>query len=169
MSAHTTTEASQDPVAEQLRHFQNVTIAHPRLVAVKDRLMNAIEGAAPGSLILVLGPAGVGKTTLRLKVEQSLTQGMLSTLESNPGRLPFVSVEAVASVTGNFSWRAPLDPSAEGDERTAGGIEAPDRWLPCRKGLERAIYFRPSGRGPGAAVRGGASLALSLPGRRLHR
>jgi hypothetical protein len=68
-------------------------------------LVSAIEGVAPGSLILVLGPAGVGKTTLRLKVQQLLAEERLSLLESNPGRLPFVSVEAVASVTGNFNWR----------------------------------------------------------------
>jgi len=89
----------------QFRRFRDSTMAHPRLVAVKDRLTGAIEEAASGSLIFVLGPAGVGKTTLLLKAQQLLTAKMLPILESDPGRLPLVSVEAIASATGNFNWR----------------------------------------------------------------
>ena len=90
---------------ERLDHFRKFTMAHPRLVAAREELVDAIEGAAPGSLLLVLGPTGVGKTTLRLKVENLLIQQMAEAPCADPGRLPFVSVEVVPSQSGRFCWR----------------------------------------------------------------
>ena len=52
-----------------------------------------------------MGPAGVGKTTLRAKVEQMLTTEMLPELQSDLTRLPVVSMECIAPESGTFSWR----------------------------------------------------------------
>ena len=90
---------------DPLQGFRYFTIAHPLLLEMKERLLSAIKSAAPGSLILVLGPTGVGKTTLRLKVEQLLTEELLPSLESDRGRIPFVSVNTMAPLNGNFSWK----------------------------------------------------------------
>lgn len=90
---------------ERLDQFRNFTMAHPRLVAARDELVDAIDGAAPGSLLLVLGPTGVGKTTLRTKVENLLIQQMTPAMAADPGRLPFVSVEVIPPDTGRYRWR----------------------------------------------------------------
>ena len=90
---------------ERLERFRNFTMAHPRLVEARDELVDAIDGAAPGSLVFVLGPTGVGKTTVRMKVEDLLIQQMVPTMTADPGRLPFASVEVVPPDTGRFRWR----------------------------------------------------------------
>lgn len=94
-----------DGPESRLDRFRAYTVAHPRLVEAKETLMNAIRGAEPNSLIFVFGPTGVGKTTLRLKIEQLIAAELLSELREDLTRIPVVSVEAVAPESGSFNWR----------------------------------------------------------------
>ncbi len=89
----------------RLNYFQTYIMAHPRLVAAKDSVVDAIEARAPNSLVLLVGPTGVGKTALRQKVEQVLTSSMLPDLQCDRARIPVVSLECKASESGSFKWR----------------------------------------------------------------
>jgi flagellar biosynthesis GTPase FlhF len=61
VSRSSSTEAWEGRLAE----FQAFTVAHPRLVAAKDELITAIRESGPNSIVMVFGPTGVGKTTMR--------------------------------------------------------------------------------------------------------
>jgi hypothetical protein len=80
-------------------------VAHPNLKSANEDLAAAIREAIPGSLIFVCGPSGVGKTTLRLRTEQRITTELLTELNSDPGRLPVVGIEAISPDVGNFNWK----------------------------------------------------------------
>lgn len=94
-----------DSPESRLDNFRAYTVAHPRLVETKETLINAIRGGEPNSLIFVFGPTGVGKTTLRLKIEHLIVTELLSELREDLTRIPVVSVEAVAPESGSFNWR----------------------------------------------------------------
>ncbi len=91
--------------SKRASYFDSYTIGHPQLKEASDSLTSAINDAIPGSLILVCGPPGVGKTTLRLRTEQRITTDMLKELESDPGRFAVVGIEAVPPDHGNFNWK----------------------------------------------------------------
>ncbi|WP_445633955.1 ORC1/DEAH AAA+ ATPase domain-containing protein [Nostoc sp. DSM 114161] len=93
------------PAPERLAYFENYTVGHPRLQEIAEILMRTIAEPAGASFIFVYGPSGVGKTTLRLRVEQKLTELALPKLESDRGRVPVVGVEAVAPESRNFNWK----------------------------------------------------------------
>ena len=98
-------ELLKRPTSERLAYFRSYTVAHPQLKAVSEALRRAIQEPGGASLIFVVGPTGVGKTTLRLRIERELKQRFLSAGEPEPGRIPVVGFEAAAPDSGNFSWK----------------------------------------------------------------
>jgi hypothetical protein len=67
--------------------------------------MAVLSDAPRNSVIFVLGPTGVGKSTLRARVKNDLTNTFALQLEKDFALLPVVSIEAGAPDTGIFSWR----------------------------------------------------------------
>ena len=98
-------ELLAQPAAARLTYFAGKVVAHPRLKAAHQAVLRAIQQPAGASLILLVGPTGVGKTTLRRRVEQQLIAEALPELAQDPGRLPVVGVEAVAAESGQFNWK----------------------------------------------------------------
>lgn len=94
-----------EEIADRIQRFRLLTVAHPMLSTVKDLLVAAINEAPSGTIVMVVGPTGVGKTTLRLKIQQVLSEQGEPFMKSDPGRLPFVAVEAAAPDNGTFNWR----------------------------------------------------------------
>ncbi len=93
------------PPSERLAYFRSYMIAHSHLKTVSDELRRAIQEPAGRALILVIGPTGVGKTTLRLRIEQELKQRFSTADEQDSGRIPVIGFEAVAPDSGSFSWK----------------------------------------------------------------
>ena len=151
-------ELRTQPWRARLEYFRDYTIAHPRLVAARDALVGAIHERAPNSLILVLGPTGVGKTTLRMKIEQIMITKMLADLRADPGRLPVVSVECIAPESGTFGWRDHFRRLLlEMEEPLVDYKLNPD--APVRVG-NRAVKFLPSARAAGSEYHYAVELAL---------
>lgn len=89
----------------KLQRFRTITIAHPHLIAVKERLIEILSDAPRNSVVFVLGPTGVGKSTLHAKVDRELRSALAAELLADRGRLPVLSIEAEAPEGGIFNWR----------------------------------------------------------------
>ena len=92
-------------ISDKIAYFENYKVNHPKLKEIEDLVMRSIHKPDGASLIFVYGPTGVGKTTLRLKIEKQLIEQALPELEEDRGKIPVVGVEAVAPESGNFNWK----------------------------------------------------------------
>lgn len=148
-------ELLEQPVSERLAYFLGKVVAHPHLQAAHQAVLRALQQPTGASLILVFGPTGVGKTTLRRGIEKHLIEAALPELQRDPGRVPVVGVEAVAGEAGQFNWKdyytralqaleEPLipdkirDPLRRYRDRSISPAAAPE----LRRALEQALLHR---------------------------
>ena len=90
------------PPSVRIQYFRDFAIAHPLLVEAKDRLLEAITESAPNSIVIVLGPTGVGKTTLLTKIRQLLGAMAAAEAPAESGRLAVVAIEATPPESRTF-------------------------------------------------------------------
>lgn len=89
----------------KLKKFEDMVIEHPIIKQVKERLISYIHNPAGTFIVLVLGPSGVGKTTLAQGLEKYFIQEMRGELENDKGRIPIVRTEIVGFDSGKFHWK----------------------------------------------------------------
>ena len=91
----------------RLDYFAAYTIGHAIIVEALDAALRAITQPIDTwtPVILVIGPAGVGKTTLIRAVERELARRLRREIAANPGRLPSVSIGSDVPEAGSFNWK----------------------------------------------------------------
>jgi hypothetical protein len=92
------------PSTARLAYFRDKVVAHPHLKETHQQLWQAIHQPGTASLIFVFGPTGVGKTTLRCRLEQQLWEAGLA-MGQDPGHIPVVGLEVVVADADRFRWR----------------------------------------------------------------
>jgi hypothetical protein len=123
-------ELLAQPVGARLEYFeQRCLISHPRLQEALEAILQSIcppgEGAStrrPGTMVLVIGPSRVGKTTLIRLLEERLLNICRAFMASDLSFIPFASILAAGPGTNRFEWvdyyravlRALHDPFVDG-------------------------------------------------------
>ncbi len=100
------------PPSARLEYFeQHCLIEHPKLLKALDAILEAIcapgEGThakRPGTTVLVIGPARVGKTTLIHLLEERLLAYTKEQMERDPTYIPLASITAPESGSSRFEW-----------------------------------------------------------------
>src|SRR5258705_1501579 len=87
--------------------FEKRAVAHDMIDKVKKEVRRLLRGGRRYPVVLVVGPTGIGKSTLVTLLKTNIMTELLPTLSQDPGRIPIASVEASAPEMGIFNWRDP--------------------------------------------------------------
>jgi hypothetical protein len=147
---------TSDPIEDRLSQFGDRVIAHPALESVLKELRAVVRRPGELPLLIVVGPTGVGKTTLVKRVHREILDAATAAMLADPGFIPVVKVEAISPDGGSFNWgdfyvrflAAAVEPMA--DHKSLDGSEKELRDLrkkfgtysELRRAVEQCIRYR---------------------------
>jgi len=94
-----------DVIDPRLKKFRDKKIKHIHLEIPLNKLIRLAVSARPESIIVFTGPGGSGKTTTLDALKKHLRHVFADRMQRDPGFLPYLSIEAVAGLDGNFNWK----------------------------------------------------------------
>jgi len=97
-------ELLSSPAQQRVEYFVNHVMSHPILEQVSKELFLTLYQAGGPSLIFLLGPTGVGKTTLLKFLVQAVYKKASSRMESDKGYIPIAGISAIAAEFSQFDW-----------------------------------------------------------------
>lgn len=97
--------AEEFTVDEKVTKFKRVKIIHPKMKQVMKELDSLIRRPFGNEIIMVLGPSGVGKSTLIHELKKGIIEDLFDELEKEKSILPFVFIELISPDGGIFNWK----------------------------------------------------------------
>jgi len=91
--------------AERKAYFHEYWVGHSRITEVADEVQRLIREPADAEIIYVIGPTGVGKSTVMRYVLKKLYEEAMPELERNPGKIPAAFIELDNPDTGSYEWK----------------------------------------------------------------
>lgn len=101
-NSNTTTAKSHQKNAIDLA---NLRINHSRIKELRGEVQSLIYPNSQSNILLIVGPTGVGKSTLTTHLVESALSNHRSHMDSDANLIPAVYVQAPASGEKEFSWR----------------------------------------------------------------
>jgi len=96
MTTNTLISVPTDPLT-------SMRIRHARLANIMADVDSLLDPA--GDILAIMGPTGVGKSVLGDYLVQNGLHTWATEMQTNPGFLPALRIEAIASGENDFSWR----------------------------------------------------------------
>lgn len=90
--------------SERLAYFRSYTVAHPFLQRADKEIWDALQEPGGALMIFIVGPTGVGKTTLWEHIDQRLTEAAQARMRSDPDHMPVINLYAMAPSSRQFRW-----------------------------------------------------------------
>ncbi len=97
-------ELLDQPSSARLDYFKAYTVAHPFLEKADAKVRSTLREPGGASLIFIIGPTGVGKTTLLTFIEQRLLTYAQQQLLQDPDHVPVIKLDAMAPSARQFRW-----------------------------------------------------------------